>query len=120
MLVYRVENILGRGPYSTPDKAKKSELTKMLALAHNNSPEHPVSWWDIPQFFEKIDGREYRHGFSSIEQLEVWFKGFEKELKENGFFVSTYEVPSTDVYFGNRQIVFIWENSERIQENMIL
>lgn len=116
MLVYRVENIVGCGPYTSISIKKTKDLTKKLCEKHNGSPQHPCSWSDIPGFFEKVESKDYRHGFLSIGQLKTWFRGFEQDLKDNGFFISTYEVPSESVFIGSRQVVYLWEHSERIQE----
>lgn len=77
MLVYRVENREGNGPYSFID------------FSHGNTDTHPTPGNDGIAFV----GFEAFCGFSTMEKFRNWFSYDDRvRLKEAGFHLATYEV----------------------------
>lgn len=103
MLVYRVETSSGTGPYSGGDAAVYEALS---SLCWRTDTGHPEPWND------GIEGSwsgTHHCGFSSIEKLLAWFDRGSTlgHLHRAGFSCSVYEVPTSDVIEGCRQVVFI-------------
>jgi hypothetical protein len=106
MLVYRVENSEGGGPYTfySFDKADKAVVAVSNALkeAHNESHHHPPPHSDGISFVRHYE----RCGFVSIEDLVQWFDGWLQKLHDVGFRMAIYDVPTDRVRAGEKQVVF--------------
>lgn len=92
MLVYRVEDKLGYGPYHSPLDGKFSDK---LCGAHANPMTHPTSWTEeLPSEYELgWKENQLRHGFGSMRRLNEWFDEYwKKELKKHKFYISIYQV----------------------------
>lgn len=111
MQVVRVENAQGEGPY----RARRSPAWNLSDMNWDTHPTPSADaglsyWWD------NLDYREcgkYVFAFRDTNQLSEWFYKEEwvYELRESGFALATYEVPSPFVRVGERQAVFIRDHS---------
>lgn len=96
--VYRYEDDIGRGPYST------FALWDMSAL--HNDRAHPgwfkTEWVPNREFDKDVaPDRTYRAGTDSKESLLRWFDGYNERLVKHGFRITRYEVPDWAVVDGN-------------------
>lgn len=105
MLIYRVEDHEGYGPYCTPNS--NSEYWDVINVSMNSAPldNHPVPTED------GIDAdaftSEHYFGFDSIESLTSWFPGLVQNVnKLTSWSISTYEVDPAHVLVGYSQVVF--------------
>lgn len=98
--VYRLENDKNIGPYQSPPEYEEW-YSDMMREHMNNA--HPNKWED----FSKGHEDEYVYGFSSLEGVKSWFKGYLPQLLKAGFKIMTYN--SNDVLIGESklQLVFI-------------
>lgn len=113
IIVYRVENKYGIGPY-------KSYLcgAQEYLRCHNLSLDtHPPIWRDTGIYSD-----DYYCGFSNHQQLLDWFKSKLGMLHSHGFKVSSYAVPSTSVVLGKsgRQLAFIKDDATLVCRMNIL
>jgi hypothetical protein len=99
MLVFRVEDGDGTGPYT--DGALKA-VWRVIS-AHNSSYYHTGIYSDVDMFTYK-----HKCGCSSIEQLVKWFHGWAELLNENGYLLVVYSVAEEFVLHGRsgRQLAF--------------
>ena len=89
MLIYRIENAEGKGPYmSVGQSAFATEY-------HNEGSGRPEPEYDFaPTKWEKAHKYKWVFGFSTLDQLSKWFNLKErKKLNELGFKVALYEAP---------------------------
>lgn len=106
MLIFRVEDVSGIGPYTpgweVPLKSKKVCGCSLLVKAHKDPYTHPVfSLWHLknPTLKDRLkdppheDKDNLIYGLQSLKELVTWFKGFYVILHRGGFHVSVYEVP---------------------------
>jgi hypothetical protein len=95
MLVYRVENADGEGPYAG---FKTTDLSR-----HYNTDTHPGPYYDnIPSVHSY-----HRFGFSSAEKFVSWFNEDERaSLAGDGYRMSIYDVDPAHVIHGRKQVVF--------------
>ena len=111
MLVYRMENRNGRGPYRS-----LSEPARWLRDEHGISlyddDLHPVPPDDgVP--FPPWEGS---FGFASREALDRWFpKEARQLLREKGQHVTVYEVPENMVEQGRNQLVFHRDSARKVK-----
>lgn len=90
MIVYRIANENGNGPYISDYLSDYvNEKLDDMRWAHNDAT-HPSPWGDFPR--TGIHSWQLC-AFSSQEQLLDWFAGFEELLDELGFFVWEIEIP---------------------------
>jgi hypothetical protein len=97
MIVYRVENKNGVGPYYGTDNWCEWQTR------WHDSPSHP------PPFLDGIDvyAKKDLCGFASFKKLRDWFESEELvELRKLGFRVRRIRVPRSKVKFGEKQVVF--------------
>lgn len=123
MIVYRIEDAFGRGPYrdhSLRDFSANQieDLAEMVEYHRDSQHPHPSEdGIDSESVFlpstSVLDGRQfnpaYYCGFDSIESLCEWFSSFEPALAAAGFSVYEYEIDETvegSVLFGHKQVVF--------------
>lgn len=96
MTIYRVEDAKGEGPY------RGDGCLLEMANAHDGSTNHPSPYRDGIRDYNI----SWVCGFTSLEQLRCWFKGWEKALHENGFKISVYNEDDLWVTKGRKQCVF--------------
>jgi hypothetical protein len=99
---YRVENSYGEGPYTCSRTEGVSEYDdKYNTRFIHNSFRHPCP--DRDGLADILSKKEFRYGFSSIEQLLKWFYAYSDRmldfLRHQGFHISVYEV--SDLKEGN-------------------
>lgn len=94
MLVYRVENENGNGPYM----AFAPVLAEMSA-AHGDA-EHPTP---DEEGMRCIFADEYC-AVQSLEGAQAWFEGYGEVLDEAGFELTVWD--AQDVRCGKKQVVF--------------
>lgn len=103
VLVYRVEDKDGDGPYLCHHKNKPSLISEFGSGVHSGCKKHPNP---------RVDGEIIRTdkdfcGFATFEKIFDWFEDDKIEWFEtNGFFVAVYEVCESVVQYGNIQLVF--------------
>jgi len=106
MLVYRIENAQGFGPYRQEPYHND--------MVSNFNP-HSVNMWDFerqqPRPIPRNDGIENMQedefcGFSSLDDLIQWFDSLIPQLEFYDYCVSIYKVKKRFVRFGKRQVVF--------------
>lgn len=108
IIVYRVENQDGCGPYRTGSlRGKQHEVGEWLNSQYVKLDEirhkRPMPYSD--GIFEHTDD-DYC-GFHGIKKLRQWFTKEElQKLQEAGFQINKYKVPKELVIDGNRQVMF--------------
>lgn len=71
--------------------------------AHYDRDKYPNPYYDTGLY--GINEGEYC-AFGSREELDKWFYGFKKHLKEAGFRIAEYLVPEHKIRRGAKQVVF--------------
>lgn len=113
MMVWRVEDENGKGPYVGKDRFPRDSpawaLMLELANKHSFTSDHPAMW-DIemgPMGVAEI-ADHYVFGFPSLNKAVEWFEGYIERLIDNGFSFNAYEVPEDLVLFSTsrRQLMF--------------
>lgn len=116
MIIYRVENSEGWGPFSSEISDKLfGEILRKWA-EHTNSLPTPEE--DLKEEDKKILYKNFtffKHGCESLDQLKMWFGDFLPKLEELGFKISTYEVQEEFILRGQYQILFDYRKAEIIQ-----
>ena len=107
MLVYRVENNKGLGPYRNI-KTKKHSLHKMCD-EHSESSYH-LPWMDdfTRTTYEELRTGIHISGFKSMDDLFKWFGPWMGILIYKRFRICVYKVNEADVFYSKsgRQIIF--------------
>lgn len=110
MIVYRVEDASGQGPYNSPWAPEN------MPEVHTNNPTHPGPFndigWDWPY---KLGDVHTIFGFESLEMLDAWFRGWKTRLRDH-FEIHTYEVPEALVLKGRFQLAFDGDAAVRTGE----
>lgn len=114
MKVFRIETVEGLGPYKIRESGGDSPLRRHFwdeerqPLPHNDGlPFRDLFGDDIP--------KDFHFGFHSIGRLLSWFNPDERRsLREAGFGIAVYHVPSEEVLMGFKQCVFKKERAERV------
>ena len=105
MIIYRVENERGMGPYSG-EFATYDEV----GLPFKGSPKHPAPYDDGLSDPRLVD----RFGFRDLLQLVDWFDLWLDGLESAGFRVVRINTWKRYVIFGNKQLMF--EEREQVRE----
>jgi len=94
MLVYRVEDEWGNGPYTRPD----SNLILVFGAGTHCDERHPTNTSEgILHCFS------WRCGFDSLSKVYDWFGDVYRDwLEDNGFMISVYYIE--EEYFENGEI----------------
>ena len=108
MLIYRVEDSAGRGPYIGQPEPVDCRSSKALSR-HSNSLTHPAPYSDGIS----ISQGEYC-GFESMDKLRRWFWGDIEWLRKKKFHVSIYRIDEGHVKIGMKQVVFNRKRAELV------
>lgn len=102
MIVFRVENHIGEGPYAC-SYMDRSWCTKR----HDNNPKTPrpdesftyTDWLSVTS--------KHVYGFISLKDLYNWFSKRElRNLRAHGFRIKCFHVNREDVIIGKKQLAF--------------
>ena len=108
MLVYRVENQAGIGPYTCmwADNIDKSTQQWIKKYHYKLNDAHAPFNSSYHQTVNVIVGFKYDMvcGFASKDKLRKWFHGFRYGLRKNGFVCNVYEVAKAPT--DGRQVCF--------------
>lgn len=101
MLVYRVENARGYGPWNST--VRQSYVDGLLkAMERKSACGHPTPIEDGLSI-----NLRWRYGCKSLDQLHDWFpEPYRQRLFDAGFTVKVYAVPSSRVKMGRSQVAF--------------
>lgn len=106
MIVYRVENAEGEGPYW---HSVENAIGISIGTIHNKCHNHPAPSEDIVDTqFDRFSNQWY-YGCLSLEQLVKWFtlpENYFPLLREKGFYIVAYECEDKDVAKGDKQCAF--------------
>ena len=109
MLIYRIENKRGQGPYCS--KHKDQYLRCWLCDRHSDIEKHPSPDEDGIYEWKRV----HKCGFSSLRKLKAWFNKEElKALYEAKFDIVRYEVDKKDVLVGQKQVMFNRRKARRV------
>ncbi|NYI06093.1 hypothetical protein [Allostreptomyces psammosilenae] len=74
--------------------------------------DHPIPQWD-PKLYT-VQPSEVC-GLDSLESLRAWFDGWIDALRDSGFVIGLYEVPTDKARIGKRgQVVMSYLDAERV------
>lgn len=106
MLVYRIEDKNGDGPYHTPDTLPEE--------ACRNSINHPTPTSDGIWLYEAKTWcpHDYHFGFQNKTLLREWFGRYSDHLKKGGFKCSVYKIHGRRVMQGRTQCAFVLKKAE--------
>ena len=108
MLIWRVENSEGIGPY-WGNFAPQYQKVYLYDKVKHPRPKH--------------SGRDIHYGFTSFEQLKAWFEetGFTvlEDLKAAGYNVVQYEIDEQYVNTEEKHISFYHEKAKLLSSNFI-
>lgn len=120
MLVYRIENSEGGGPYTD------STITPArLDWSYEYPDCQPTPRWSQADFFKF--GYDYtKFAFSSLDQFQKWWdttderiSGQWKGMQEAGFYLRVYEVPEDYVVSDDHQAAFHKDWARRATERSL-
>lgn len=101
MIIYRVQNAQGCGPYSTSNRnwqtrSHASKQTPHLALDR------------LLKYKARYNHHAYLYGFKSMKQLNAWFTKEELiNLGLYGFGIVALDIPDKKVIVGYKQVMFL-------------
>jgi len=118
MLVLRIENEHGRGPYMTDeDECPDPPLYDTASWARPLPAVEGLDEWE-GRYIERPDGSRAwvchtRHGFVDMEQLHRWFDAPRLRLcADAGYFLAQYEAENVRV--GKAQVLFHAQHAELV------
>jgi len=121
--IFRVEHAeTGRGPY-----AGSPGVSETAPSTHNARDwEHPPVWEDSllgnivsEDKAIKLFSEGARSAFEDMKQLNTWFDEWLPKLKELGFVVRSFDVPSKDVFKGATQVLYKPENAVPVPDKSV-
>jgi hypothetical protein len=106
MLVYRIQDSCGAGPYTS------TRMIDHIHIHHNEIAHDPDSRVPAPEREGLGYVRSYhRFGFTSLEQLDRWFTPEEQAaLYREGFELVVFNLPDHTVELGQHQCRFLRED----------
>lgn len=118
MIVYRIENERGIGPYrcQIEDDDIIDDLSELM-FRHRDMSTHPSRLRDFShKQLSNMDGEPF-FGFDSMESLLKWFTPSDLELIPDSFSIVAYSVSLYDVQHGwsGKQLIFVKAKSEKIE-----
>lgn len=113
--VYRVEDGSRRGPYRNYEY---STVLYDMMRAHNDA-DHPCIEDDNSGLDREpydFDGDNlHKFAFESLTHLDEWFEPrFRRQLRDLGFSIGVYRVPTSAVTKGDHQLIFLEEMATKI------
>ncbi len=102
MIIYRVENEEGKGPYH-------ANLPGISYLSYDHRPpSYTLEKWDV---LEYDNMRKYHFGFPNLKALKEWFEEDFNRLAKHGFWVNKYKGKGNVFDKTDKQLVFNKEKS---------
>lgn len=119
MLVYRIENELGQGPFTTYAAYVYDDNKHPRAHSSRNPPGPYSEDWGKhkPRCDLGLTCSYGRFGFRSINQLQKWFSSVRgrRAMEEDGSFISVFEVDQMDCWLGKWQLVFHKDRATKVK-----
>lgn len=122
MLVYRIEDNNGNGPYEYHSCGSYIHNSNHILPVPNSEREKKElrDFWNAKRKFRLSgDYREFQCGFSSLEQLFAWFDKVKLRVMANesdeNLMISIYDVKETHMIDGYYQCIFLREDSRLAQ-----
>ena len=118
MLVYRIQNELGRGPYSFSWGEYVSEGARHPSPCEDSGMA--VEWGQ--RNFRNVASLDYYFGFTNETQLRTWFyrDKWLSMMKEHGLKLTIWEVAAADVIVGHTQLAFIRERATLVETRELI
>ena len=105
MLVWRIENETGYGPYRLPDL----DWQESCHCEYCGRPSPEVDYGELGSFWRgfKLDDKEkYKFGFVNPDSLRQWFTEYELfNLSDLGFRVAVYDAGK--IWTSDKQCAFV-------------
>lgn len=109
VMIWRVENEYGSGPYHGRGNVREDMYASFFRLAQA-SFRRPTIFTDrgLSGMFNRQDYWKMSCGFKDIEEYQWWFRGQDVKLflEKSGFKLVKYRCPSEFVIQSKRQLVF--------------
>lgn len=113
MIVYRIENREGKGPYTACWDIER----KITSMSRQSTARQPGPYDDGfgGEKYEKVNLFDYFFAFISIEQRDNWFTRRERaQLQQLGFFTVPYHIEEKDLIRMNKQCAF--KRKKKVEE----
>ena len=112
--MWRVENREGAGPYRSAQYGGHLAELSQLGFNEPNDPKRPDPSKDstIARYFNGLNITQRSkliYGFRSLAQYRSWFnqKAVRDFLSDKGYFLTQYQVKTSNAVFGNAQAAFL-------------
>ena len=116
ILVFRVEQEDGSGPYWGKTLSKESWFSQSICNHNSNSRPGPYQCNKLREM-NPNELKKYSFAFSTLKQLERWFTKTDRALlHENGYHISIYKVPKSFYIKTNNQCIFNKEHSILVKQ----
>jgi len=126
VLVYRIENDSGHGPYIGSEDQVWWGFPDYLNGATRERPTIKRHWtgnyerFEGGRVFEGADELEdYYCGFPHKRLAHLWFGCVRLLLHEAGYRLAIYRVPRRDVLVGKRQCLFRFDDAELVERRRL-
>jgi hypothetical protein len=109
MLIYRIENKDGEGPYWCRFDFPYKHPILTMGEDHCADPvNHPSASKEMMKLGYAEDEFTKHHvcGFGSIDQMVQWFDSWLNQLEEWGFYLVEITINANDIMIGNTQVAF--------------
>jgi hypothetical protein len=111
MLIWRLENKKGDGPYTGGEWYRDKEFNSMWNR-HCNDNQFPICRYEFPEIFKQ---GKHKVGCRSLETLNKWFLPNERrKLKEYGYELRVYSVPIQYTQSSKIQTIYEYEKAKRV------
>lgn len=115
MLIYRVEDDFGGGPYNgTSSPGPFTSGWRKIVNGHEvHDPIHQPN--PVDDLKITLIDRHYKFGFASVDQVIYWFGDEARHyLDGKGYRIARYEVPETAVIVGGHQVAYDWRKAQLV------
>lgn len=119
MLVYRIENELGQGPFTSYSADEYDNHKDGRSNSARRPPGPHSEYWGKHQ--PRCDlgwtCSNARYGFRSINQLKKWFTSARgrRAMEADGSFITVLEVDQMDCWLGKWQLVFHKDRATKVK-----